>query len=111
MKKLIGCNYEITNRSCFSNFVLHCSVDKMTDYFGHPSLVVSSDHKIQLEWVFYKKFKKDYQCITIYDWKEHSSIYDIKNWHVGSKNLKKEEIIQFFTDHDANDILKEYTFA
>jgi len=95
MKKLVNPlienkDYLITDETSYSNIYLNVSLNRLLDLLGNPSIIGSGDNKVQIEWVYYKS--KDI-AFTIYDYKSNALIHNIRNWHVGSKNLKLEQII------------------
>jgi hypothetical protein len=98
---------DITSGTSKSPFVLDVYLDDIIQTIGLPSSVGSGDNKVQLEWVFndinwpevdaadallnQEEFGR---VLTIYDWKEYVPIYEISNWHVGSKNMTPDEVKQ-----------------
>ena len=99
MNKLTKVNYEVTNGTSHHSLIVQSSLENLLDEFGQPSYVGSGDNKTQLTWVYYNSPK---QVITIYDSKESLPITQIKEWHVGSKGLNENEIIEFFESYNIN---------
>ena len=82
--------------SCSSNIELKVLLENLLPIIGKPSTLGSGDNKVQLDWVFLVGEDK---CITIYDWKEYDkSINFIDEWHVGSKNLTKDEVKEVLSE-------------
>ncbi|MFA6089668.1 MAG: hypothetical protein WC755_07440 [Candidatus Woesearchaeota archaeon] len=107
MKKLIEQNFEVISGTSYHNLELHCSLDVLIEKLGQPSYVGSGDNKVQLHWAFFE-FDNDgeHQVITIYDWKEYGkSINQINEWHIGSKNITKDEIKNFIAKKDLEQYL------
>jgi len=107
MEKLYKKNYEITNGSSYHNLDLECSLDKLIEKLGQPSYVGSDDDKVQLYWVFFEiNNNGEHSVISIYDWKEYDkSINRITNWHIGSKNITKDEIKNMLTNNELEQYL------
>ena len=100
MKKLDEQNSDINNirmGSSYASIVIKTSLHKLLDVLGSPTRIGSGDNKVQLEWIYYNPNQtKDanYECLRIYDWKTHTPIYNISEWHVGAKNISKKEIMR-----------------
>lgn len=76
---------------------LNVSLETLLEKLGQPTRIGSGDNKVQVEWAFCDDVKSDdlekVQCFTIYDWKTHCPIHEINDWHIGSKNLSRQEVI------------------
>jgi len=87
-----------TEGTGFKNYYLYCSVNDLYDKLGNPHKVgYYLDKKTQVEWAFELGNNR---IITIYDYKEDKSIYEIKEWHIGGKNITSEDIEEFLRGVD-----------
>jgi len=93
MKLLTKTDYSITNGSGSANLLLEYALEDILETFGNPTTIGSGDNKVQLQWTFVEGDK----VITIYDYKANKPIHEIKYWHIGSKNISKEEVVKFFS--------------
>jgi len=85
--------YQIACGSSYSGVNIQgAQLKDLLDSIGTPSNLGSGDDKVQAQWVF--QLGKD-RCMTIYDWKNYNkSLNFVDDWHIGSKNLKTEEITE-----------------
>jgi hypothetical protein len=91
IKKAEGSSYKHMN--------LSCDLETLIEALGNPTKLGSLDKKVQIEWVFQDEGILDQEVvITIYDYKERKSINDIKEWHIGGKNISKEDIVSFMEE-------------
>lgn len=85
------CKEEDLFDSSFKNGYLETDVQTLLIKLGIPSFISSPDGKTQLEWAF----KNHTHVITIYDYKQYKSINEIREWHIGGKNITNEQINEF----------------
>ena len=102
IKKTKGNNFELTNGTCFVNRIINMSINELIDIVGYPSTVGSDDSKVQLGWSWKINTKA---CLTLYDYKQRKSIFEINQWHVGGKGLTEVQIDEVlsifgFSKHD-----------
>lgn len=77
------------------SFYIRGKIEKIIESFGNPTVIGSSDNKVQATWVF---TGKSGEVFTIYDYKENRSLNEIELWHVGGKKVEAKKVAEFLKD-------------